>query len=116
MESVAFIRIQLVTPSGSVSEIWDVMGGRPPVPTLLMTTEDCADAVLNGLDSGEFSCTMKAFCVTTRHLRKLSFRRRKTASPDRTTHLGCVTLMVYGFRGQRSKSSEKSMSPRRILG
>ncbi len=48
------IRIQLVAPSGTVSEIWDVIGVPiSSLPTPLMTTEDCVDAALSGLDRGE---------------------------------------------------------------
>jgi len=49
------IRIQLVTPAATVSEIWDAVG--VPLsdldPATVMTTEDCVDAALSGLDSGE---------------------------------------------------------------
>jgi short-subunit dehydrogenase len=48
------IRIQLVAPAGTVSEIWDVMGvPLSSLPAPLMTTEDCVDAALSGLDNGE---------------------------------------------------------------
>jgi short-subunit dehydrogenase len=50
------IRLQYVAPSGTVSEIWDVMG--VPMSSLgegaLMDTEACVDAALKGLDDGEF--------------------------------------------------------------
>ena len=50
------IRFQYVAPSGTVSEIWDVMG--VPMSSLgegvLMDTEACVDAALKGLDDGEF--------------------------------------------------------------
>ena len=50
------IRLQYVAPSGTVSEIWDVMG--VPMSSLgegvLMDTEACVDAALRGLDDGEF--------------------------------------------------------------
>ena len=49
------IRVQLVTPAATVSEIWDVAG--LPLsnldPATVMTTEDCVDAALRGLDDGE---------------------------------------------------------------
>jgi short-subunit dehydrogenase len=49
------IRVQLVTPAATVSEIWDTFG--VPLSTLdpavVMTTEDCVDAALRGLDDGE---------------------------------------------------------------
>ncbi|MFC6644810.1 SDR family NAD(P)-dependent oxidoreductase [Granulicella cerasi] len=50
------VRLQYVAPSGTVSEIWDVMGlpkealGDMP----LMDTDECVDAALAGLDAGEF--------------------------------------------------------------
>lgn len=50
------IRLQYVAPSATVSEIWDAMG----ISTnslgegVLMTTENCVDAALKGLDAGEF--------------------------------------------------------------
>jgi len=50
------IRLQYVAPSGTVSEIWDVMG--VPMSSLgegaLMDTEACVDAALKGLDDREF--------------------------------------------------------------
>lgn len=50
------IRLQYVAPSGTVSEIWDVMG--VPMSSLgegvLMDTDACVDAALKGLDDGEF--------------------------------------------------------------
>jgi short-subunit dehydrogenase len=50
------IRFQYVAPSGTVSEIWDVMG--VPMSSLgegvLMDTEACVDAALKGLDDGDF--------------------------------------------------------------
>lgn len=49
------LRIQLVTPAATVSEIWDTFG--MPLsslpPEVVMTTEDCVDAALKGLDLGE---------------------------------------------------------------
>lgn len=50
------LRLQFVAPSATVSEIWDTMGF--PIsnlgPGVVMTTEDCIDAALTGLDNGEF--------------------------------------------------------------
>lgn len=49
------VRVQLVTPAATVSEIWDVVG--VPIEQLeagtVMTTEDCVDAAMSGLDQGE---------------------------------------------------------------
>ena len=49
------IRVQLVTPAVTVSEGWDNVG--IPMSTLdpatIMSTEDCVDAALSGLDAGE---------------------------------------------------------------
>ena len=49
------IRVQLVTPAATVSEIWDTFG--VPLssldPATVMSTEDCVDAALSGLDNGE---------------------------------------------------------------
>lgn len=49
------IRVQLVAPAATVSEIWESVG--VPLSTLdpatVMTTEDCVDAALSGLDRGE---------------------------------------------------------------
>lgn len=46
---------QLVSPSATVSEIWDVQGF--PLsqldPAIVMTTEHCVDAALKGLEMGE---------------------------------------------------------------
>lgn len=50
------IRVQLVLPGAVVSEGWDVAGGadlEPLPPSIVMTTEDCVDAALAGLDQGE---------------------------------------------------------------
>lgn len=50
------VRIQLVLPGAVVSEGWDVAGGADldPLPqSIVMTTEDCVDAALAGLDLGE---------------------------------------------------------------
>jgi short-subunit dehydrogenase len=49
------IRVQLVNPATTATEIWDV-GGVPLSkldPATIMTTEDCVDASLAGLDNGE---------------------------------------------------------------
>lgn len=50
------VRVQLVLPGAVVSEGWDVAGGAEldPLPeSIIMTTEDCVDAALAGLDQGE---------------------------------------------------------------
>lgn len=50
------VRVQLVLPGAVVSEAWDVAGGTSlePLPaSIVMTTEDCVDAALAGLDRGE---------------------------------------------------------------
>ena len=50
------VRVQLVLPGAVVSEGWDVAGGAElePLPdSIVMTTEDCVDAALSGLDQGE---------------------------------------------------------------
>ena len=50
------VRVQLVVPGAVISEGWDVAGGaalEPLDPSLVMTTEDCVDAALVGLDMGE---------------------------------------------------------------
>ena len=50
------VRVQLVLPGAVVSEGWDVAGGQEidPLPeAVVMTTEDCVDAALNGLDRQE---------------------------------------------------------------
>jgi short-subunit dehydrogenase len=50
------VRVQLVVPGAVISEGWDVAGGAsldPLDPKLVMTTEDCVDAALTGLDRGE---------------------------------------------------------------
>lgn len=50
------VRVQLVLPGAVVSEGWDVAGGGAlePLPeSIVMTTEDCVDAALAGLDQGE---------------------------------------------------------------
>lgn len=49
------IRVQLVTPSATVSEGWDVAGLSLSTldPATVMSTEDCVDAALKGLDMGE---------------------------------------------------------------
>jgi short-subunit dehydrogenase len=49
------IRVQLVTPASTVSEIWAVMGVDVSDldPATVMSTENCVDAALCGLDSGE---------------------------------------------------------------
>lgn len=50
------VRVQLVLPGAVVSEGWDVAGGGAleALPeSIVMTTEDCVDAALAGLDLGE---------------------------------------------------------------
>lgn len=50
------VRVQLVLPGAVVSEGWDVAGGNElePLPqSIVMSTEDCVDAALSGLDQGE---------------------------------------------------------------
>ena len=51
------VRIQLVNPSATATEIWEV--GGVPLSALdastIMTTEDCVDAALSGLDKGELT-------------------------------------------------------------
>ncbi|AMY69697.1 SDR family NAD(P)-dependent oxidoreductase [Frigidibacter mobilis] len=50
------VRVQLVLPGAVISEGWDVAGGGAldPLPdSIVMTTEDCVDAALSGLDQGE---------------------------------------------------------------
>lgn len=50
------VDVRLVLPGAVVSEGWDVAGGAEldPLPdAIVMTTEDCVDAVMAGLDQGE---------------------------------------------------------------
>jgi short-subunit dehydrogenase len=51
------IRVQLVNPATTATEIWEV--GGVPLSALdastIMTTEDCVDAILSGLDKGELT-------------------------------------------------------------
>lgn len=50
------IRVQLVLPGAVVSEGWEVAGGADlePLPEgIMMSTEDCVEAALAGLDQGE---------------------------------------------------------------
>ncbi len=49
------IRVQLVAPSATVSEGWDIAGMSLSTldPATVMSTEDCVDAALRGLDNGE---------------------------------------------------------------
>lgn len=50
------VRVQLVLPGAVISEGWEVAGGAEldPLPDdIVMTTEDCVDAALAGLDLGE---------------------------------------------------------------
>jgi len=50
------VKVQLVLPGAVISEGWDVAGGGElePLPmSVVMTTEDCVDAALSGLDQGE---------------------------------------------------------------
>lgn len=50
------VRVQLVLPGAVISEGWEVAGGAAlePLPdSIVMTTEDCVDAALSGLDQGE---------------------------------------------------------------
>lgn len=50
------VRVQLVLPGAVLSEGWDVAGGAEldPLPeSMVMTTENCVDAALSGLDQGE---------------------------------------------------------------
>ncbi|MEN3262333.1 SDR family NAD(P)-dependent oxidoreductase [Sodalis endosymbiont of Spalangia cameroni] len=51
------VRVQLVLPGVVISEGWDVAGGAAldPLPeSMVMSTENCVDAALSGLDQGEF--------------------------------------------------------------
>ena len=51
------VRVQLVSPATTATEIWEV--GGVPLSALeqstIMTTEDCVDAALSGLDKGELT-------------------------------------------------------------
>jgi short-subunit dehydrogenase len=50
------VRVQLVLPGAVISEGWEVAGGGDlePLPdTVVMTTEDCVDAALSGLEQEE---------------------------------------------------------------
>jgi len=51
------IRVQLVNPATTATEIWEV--GGVPLSALeqstIMTAEDCVDAILSGLDKGELA-------------------------------------------------------------
>lgn len=50
------VNVRLVLPGAVVSEGWEVAGGAEldPLPdAIVMTTEDCVDAVMAGLDQGE---------------------------------------------------------------
>lgn len=49
------VRVQLVTPAATVSEIWGSVGVEISEldPATVMTTEHCVDAALRGLDDGE---------------------------------------------------------------
>lgn len=49
------VRVQLVMPGVVISEGWDVAGVSISTmdPASVMTTEDCVDAALSGLDNGE---------------------------------------------------------------
>ena len=49
------VRVQLVLPSSTDTEIWDVAGIGVHVldPATVMSAEDCVDAALAGLDNGE---------------------------------------------------------------
>lgn len=50
------VNVRLVLPGAVVSEGWDVAGGAEldPLPdAIVMTTENCVDAVMSGLDQGE---------------------------------------------------------------
>ncbi len=49
------VRIQLVLPAGTATEIWELAGVDPKImnPAMIMSAEDCVDAALAGLDLGE---------------------------------------------------------------
>lgn len=49
------VRVQLVAPAATISEIWEKGGlSLDALPKeVVMTTEDCVDAALRGLDAGE---------------------------------------------------------------
>ncbi len=49
------VRVQLVAPGATVSEIWDKIGVPLSAldPAAVMTTDDCVDAAFSGLDRGE---------------------------------------------------------------
>ena len=48
------VRVQTVLPGATATEFWDI-AGYPPRKTseITMSTEDCVDAALAGLDAGE---------------------------------------------------------------
>ncbi|TKC58513.1 SDR family oxidoreductase [Pedobacter hiemivivus] len=51
------VQVQLVNPATTATEIWEV-GGVPLAAleqSTIMTTEDCVDAILSGLDKGELT-------------------------------------------------------------
>lgn len=50
------VKVHLVLPGAVVSEGWDVAGGADldPLPdAIVMSTDDCVDAILSGMDQGE---------------------------------------------------------------
>jgi short-subunit dehydrogenase len=49
------VRVQLVLPASTDTEIWDVagIGVHNRDPATVMSVEDCVDAALAGLDKGE---------------------------------------------------------------
>jgi len=49
------VRVQLVLPASTDTEIWDVagIGVQNLKPGTVMSAEDCVDAALAGLDAGE---------------------------------------------------------------
>jgi short-subunit dehydrogenase len=47
------VRVQLVAPSVTATEIWDEGRLKEMDPRIVMTAEDCVDAALAGLDQGE---------------------------------------------------------------
>lgn len=51
------IKVQLVAPAATATEIWDVQGYPLSAidPKIVMTAEDCVDASLTGLDQGELT-------------------------------------------------------------
>jgi short-subunit dehydrogenase len=87
------VRVQLVLPAGTATEIWELAGVDLTTinPATIMNTEDCVDAALAGLDLGEAvtlpSLEDKQMWIEFDELREKMFQAMQTNVPASRYHV-----------------------------